>query len=264
MTQSSGRRGIAGVISSPRQRRRLRWVAVLLAAGAAAVVAVIFMPDQSSHTLPSTPTGTEQAAVVPPPPKTVKIGKIDRVAARETAAKFVATAVLRRHLEQSWDLAAPELRAGFTRKAWMTGSIPVVPFPADQLESVRYHTDYTIKGRIGYQVAMLPHEGSSVQAVLFSMELERRGPPANHQWMVDYWTPISPGTLSPAQRAKQAQELANAAPQPVGSGWLLLPIAGIFALIVTLPVFLLVRGMLRNRRAERAYRETQTSSSSPS
>jgi hypothetical protein len=143
-----------------------------------------------------------------------------------------------------------------------------VPFPADQLDSVRYKTDYTIKNHIGYQVSMLPHADSQAQAILFSMEMVKRGPAVSPHWMVDYWAPISPGVLSPTQRAKNAKEVADSAPQPIGSGWLLLPIVGIFGLILVLPLALLIRGMLRHRRAERAYREAhgpaQTSSSSPS
>jgi hypothetical protein len=218
MTASSGGRGISGMLSSPRRRRRLRWGAVLLAAAGAVGLAVILMPDNNGDTLPTKRAG--KPTIVAPAPKHVTMGRADAAAARLAAAKFVSTAVLRHHVDQAWDLAAPELRAGLTRKAWNTGDIPVVPFPADQLESVRYRTDYTIKNHIGYEVSMLPHESSTTQAILFSMELVKRGPATSPHWMVDYWAPISPGTLSPTQRAKQAKAIADAAPQPIGSGWL--------------------------------------------
>lgn len=266
MTESSGGRGMSGMLASPRRRRRLKWGAGLLAVVGAVGLAVVLMPDNNGEQLPAARPG--KPTIVAPAPKHVRMGAPDQAAAKLAATKFIYTAVLRQHIDQSWKLAAPELRVGFTRKAWDTGDIPVVPFPADQLESVRYHTDYTIKDHIGYQVSMLPHENSKALAVLFSMELVKRGPPVSPHWMVDYWAPISPGTLSPTERAKEAKTIADSAPQPVGSGWLLLPIVGIFGLIVALPIALLVRGKLRHRRAERAYRDAhpsaQTSSSSPS
>ena len=266
MTASSGGRGSTGMFESPRRRRRLKWGAGLLAAAGVVGLAVVLMPDNNGMKLPATRAG--KPTIVAPAPKHVRMGAADQAAAKTAAAKFINTAVLRRNVDQSWALTAPELRVGFTRKAWESGNIPVVPFPADQLDSVRYHTDYTIKDHIGYQVSMLPHGNSTALAVLFSMELVKRGPPTSPHWMVDYWAPISPGTLSPTERAKNAQEVAASAQQPIGSGWLLLPIVGIFGLIVVLPLALLVRGFLRHRRAERAYRDAhgpaQTSSSSPS
>jgi hypothetical protein len=264
MSESSGGRGISGVLASPRRRRKLKWAGAVLAAGGVVGLAVVLMPDNNGDNLPKARPG--HPTLVAPAPKHVNMTGADQAAAKLAAAKFIDTAVLRRNVDASWELTAPELRAGFTRKAWHSGDIPVVPFPADQLESVRYKTDYTIKDHIGYQVSMLPHENSQAQAVLFSMEMVKRGQAGSPHWMVDYWAPISPGVLSPTQRAKNAQEVAAAAPQPIGSGWLLLPIAGIFGLIIVLPIALLVRGKMRHRRAERAYRDhaAQTSSSSPS
>jgi hypothetical protein len=239
---------------------------VLLATVGVVAAAVKLMPDNNGAKLPDVRAG--KPTIVAPAPKHVNMTQADQAAAKVAAAKFVSTAVLRHHVDQSWDLTAPELRVGFTRKSWSHGDIPVVPFPAKDLESVRYRTDYTIKDHIGYEVSMLPHENSQTQAILFSMEMVRRGNARlGRHWLVDYWAPISPGTLSPTQRAKQAKDIADAAPQPIGSGWLLLPIGGIFALILALPFALLIRGKLRHRRAERAYRDGrpgQTSSSSPS
>jgi hypothetical protein len=267
MTASSGGRGINGMLASPRRRRRLKWGAAVLATAGVVGLAVVLMPGDNGDSTPSVRSG--KPTIVAPAPKHVRMAAADKAAAMHAAAKFIDTAVLRRNIDESWELTAPELRAGFTRKAWQSGDIPVVPFPAHELHSVRYRTDYTIKDHIGYQVSMLPHADSQAQAVLFSMELVKRGPAVRPHWMVDYWAPISPGVLSPTQRAKNAKEIADAAPQPIGSGWLLLPIGSIFLLILALPLALLVRGKLRHRRAERAYREAhgppaQTSSSSPS
>src|SRR3954468_13513438 len=143
MSESSGGRGTSGLLSSPRHRRRARWVAGLAAVAAIVAAAVILMPDTNGAKQPQMRGG--KPTIVAPAPKHVSMSAADEAAAKLAAAKFISTAVLRQHVDQSWALAAPELRAGFTRKAWSSGEIPVVPFPADQLDTVRYHMDYTIK-----------------------------------------------------------------------------------------------------------------------
>lgn len=45
------------------------------------------------------------------------------------ASKFIDYAVVGKNLDRLWDLVAPELRAGITRKQWDSGELPVVPFP---------------------------------------------------------------------------------------------------------------------------------------
>jgi hypothetical protein len=58
-------------------------------------------------------------------------------AALVTAREFIRTAVLREHLGRSWPLLAPSYRHGFTRAQWLTGNIPVVPFPAKSFAQAR-------------------------------------------------------------------------------------------------------------------------------
>ena len=112
----------------------------------------------------------------------MKLHKADEKAARDTAARFVATAVLRRDVDDSWDLTAPELRGGLTRTQWKTGEIPVVPFPAKDLDEVRWRLDYSIEDHVGLKVSMLPRENSTAKALLFEMELVRTGPAAKRRW----------------------------------------------------------------------------------
>ena len=106
----------------------------------AVAAAVILMPDDNGEHLPKPHAGKPD--LVAPAPKAVKLERDDAKAARAAAAKFVATAVLRRNVDDSWDLTAPALKAGFTRERWKRGEIPVVPFPADDLDEVRWRLDY--------------------------------------------------------------------------------------------------------------------------
>ena len=251
MSEPVSEQGRSGLLASPRRRRRLGILGVLLIAGGAIAAAVIFLPEDNGDSLPTHRGG--KATVVAPAPKAVKLHKADAQEARDIAAKFVATAVLRRHVDDSWDLTAPEMRGGLTRKAWRTGEIPVVPFPADQLDQVRWKFDYSIEDHVGLVVSMLPIENSSTKALTFEMELVRSGPAANRHWLVDYWAPLGPGTDTPAARIKQQVE-GNIKPNTLGGRWLLVPVIALLGTLLAIPVALTVRGRLRHRRAERNYR----------
>ena len=251
MSEPVSDEGRGGLLSSPRRRRRLGFLVVLLEIGGAVAAAVIFLPEDNGDNLPTNRHG--KAAVVAPAPKPVKLHQADAKAARDIAAKFVATAVLRQHVEDSFDLTAPEMRGGLTRKAWGTGEIPVVPFPADQLDHVGWKLDYSIEDHVGLQVAMLPIENSSAKALTFEMELVRSGPAANRHWLVDYWAPLGPGTDTPAQRINQ-QITASTSPRTIGAAWLAVPVALVFGTLLAIPIVLTVRGRIRHRRAERDYR----------
>jgi hypothetical protein len=271
MTESSGGRGSTGFLSSPRRRRRLKLGALLLGIAGVVAIGVVVLPQNNGIKLPKGHHGKVQ--IVAAAPKHVHYGKADEAAARLAAARFISTAVLRKDPAASWALAAPELRAGTTRKQWNTGNMPVIPFSAKDLESVRWRLDYTIKDHIGLKVAMLPKPNSTVQAVDYEMELVRRGPATNSHWLVDYWAPISPGTASPEQQAKDNAAFAAASKPAIGSAWLLLPLVVLLGAVLIVPSVMIVRGKMRSSRAERAYRASvaerealanQTSSSSPS
>jgi hypothetical protein len=241
------------VLASPRRRRRLVWAGVLLIGAGAIAAAVVLMPDDNGDNLPSARPG--RPTIVAPAPKLVKLRKVDEAAARDTAARFVATAVLRHHVDDSWELTAPELRYGFTREQWKTGEIPVVPFPAKDLDQVRWRLDYSIRDHVSLQVSMLPRHDSTAKALTFEMELVRSGPPANRRWLVDYWAPLGPGVDSPAARIKQQIASATASPpNHIGAGWLAVPVVLVFGTLLAIPIALTIRGRIRTRRAERAYR----------
>ncbi len=250
MSEPVSERGRSGLLSSPRRRRRLGYLAVLVAVAGAITAAVVLMPDDNGDNLPQARPG--HPTLVAPAPKLVKLRKADVQAARDAAAKFVATAVLRHHVDDSWELTAPVMKAGFTRAKWKTGQIPVVPFPADQLDQVRWRFDYSIEDHVALQVSMLPRSDSTAKALTFEMELVRSGPAANKRWLVDYWAPLGPGTDSPAKRVQQ--QLSTSGSNTISAAWLAVPVVLVFGTLLALPIALTVRGRIRHRRAERAYR----------
>ncbi|MGZ8694836.1 MAG: hypothetical protein ACXWYS_05295 [Gaiellaceae bacterium] len=241
------------MLSSPRRRRRITYLGGMLGVVGIIATLVVVLPDDNGDNLPEAREG--KPTLVEPAPKPVKLARADAKAARAAAAKFVATAVLRRNIEESWELTAPVLKAGYTRATWKRGEIPVVPFPADDLDEVRWRLDYSITNHVGLQVAMLPLANSRTKALLFEMELVRAGPASNRRWLVDYWAPLGPGADSPSTRIRQQLAAGSSSnPNTISGSWLAAPVVAVFGTLFASPIALTVRGRLRHRRAERDYR----------
>ena len=115
-----------GLFSSPRRRRR----AVRFGIAGVAVASLIFLGVHFSN--PGNP-GNANGPLVNEDnsqPKAAPFTKQDRQAVHQVLRKFVLTAVDRQDVGSSWQISAPSLREGFTRKQWSHGNLPVVPYPA--------------------------------------------------------------------------------------------------------------------------------------
>jgi len=105
--------------------------------------------------------------------------------ARAVAKAFVASAVARRNLAASWKLAAPSLRQHLTLADWLTGSIPVQPYPVGKATArytvVTSHPDEAVLG-----VAFVPHSSATAPGD-FLITLDRSA----GTWLVSSWVPNS-------------------------------------------------------------------------
>lgn len=103
--------------------------------------------------------------------------------ARAVAEAFVASAVARKDLAKSWELASPALRGNLTRADWLTGSIPVQPYPVGKATArytvVTSHPDEAVLG-----VAFVPHDSSTPPGD-FLITLDR----SSGTWLVSSWVP---------------------------------------------------------------------------
>ena len=62
---------------------------------------------------------------------------------RSAVATFIGTAVARQHVDQSWNVVAPTLKAGYTPAQWKKAAeLPVVPYPGVDTKHVQYYLDY--------------------------------------------------------------------------------------------------------------------------
>ena len=118
---------MSSVLSSPRRRRRLVWVCVLVLA-IGAVVGVALATRQSVGK--EKPARSSAPAPNPAAERTVRLAAADRRRIKSLIARFVATAVVQ-HKAASYDLVTPAFRAGTTRAQWARADTPVYRYPAE-------------------------------------------------------------------------------------------------------------------------------------
>lgn len=240
------------LLASPRRRRRAFWLAVVAAAAATITILGVFYPN-TSPTRHGAPFTKEPVQHVTPNPTTVKFTARDRRAAVAVAGQFIATAVYRRHLDDSYDLVIPAFHQGLSRKEWETGNIPVPPYPGSAVALLRWKLDYSYRNRVGMRVAFMPKPKAKVGGIVYAIELRNVGTQTHHRWLVSYWTPVGQQILSQSQQRAAAGPPVEAQPQ-LSSAWIFVVIGSLLGLIVLVPVVLAVRGWLMRRRVDRAYR----------
>jgi hypothetical protein len=251
------------ILKSPRWRRRLIKIAVVLAFIPLAYIGVRL----STSGNPENANGPEVANYVQP--KRSPFTAAERRAVHPVLAQFIKYAVAREDPAKAWDVAGPDLKQGLTRKQWDTGAIPVVNYPASHrgLGSWSY-VKYSYGNTVGLEVFVFPKPGSGYSAMTADAEVVKDH---DGRWLVNYWMPErfhGPPALSAAQlkaakktarafKKKSSSKQQTAAPtaaafnQPRASRiWILLPV-GILSLIILAPLTLLLVAWLRNRREAR-------------
>jgi hypothetical protein len=161
---------------------------LLLVAGI--VVAIVhFAPNRNA----APEVFSKTPARAPVKEKTVPL----RPAEVRVARQFVTTAVARTDLEAAWKISGPNLRGGLSYEEWLTGKIPVVPYPVKSLATARFKIDYSYADRALLEVALLPKDGATIKPQVFYLGLKLvPGPGGKRHWVVDNWVPRS-ATLVP-------------------------------------------------------------------
>jgi hypothetical protein len=258
------------ILSSPRRRRRLVRLSALVAVAAPLIYLGVHFSTPGN---PGAATGPEVEEPGLAQPKRVPFTKVDRRAVRRVLRDFEATAVVRRDVGRSWNLAAPSLKEGVSRKEWNRGSLPVVPYPAANRGLGTWTAvQYSYARTVGLEVYLFPKPGSGFSAMTAEVELVKGH---DGRWRVDYWMPKSfhgpPSVATKAKaKAKPVKHAApakavgkrtapvtrHAAPAPAAAppkpsrAWLLLPVA-LLSLIVLAPLGIGLGVWYRNRKAAR-------------
>jgi hypothetical protein len=169
------------IVSSRRFRLLLPWIsAAILLAGIGAVLGVYF--SNTAPKLQVAPTGPP--VHFKPKPNAVPLPN----AARHVAGEFILTAVARKHLAEAYRLAHPILRAGSTRKQWLSGNIPVVPYPV--VSTASFKVDYSYPDQAQIELYLIPKKGSKIKPQQFLMGLRMYGKGSHRHWTVDLWQPL--------------------------------------------------------------------------
>ncbi len=191
------------------------------------------------------------------------------------AQKFIATAVARKHVEDSWELVCPAMKEGYSRAAWAKGDIPVVPFP---VYVGKWHLSYSFEKEIDLQVALFAKPNARLNPVVFDLTVHRCGTGSDKRWLVFSFipTPSASGDFGSSVSAVNKKGPNKYTPFAIGvnpprplpnhasSAWLFLPGGIVGGTIFIVLAFLVIRSV-RGRRAYAAYvRDRQMSSSRPS
>ncbi len=246
---------VKGVLASYRWRRRLVWLTATAVFVAGAVTVALKWPNTAPKEPPvsNIPLRVDYSA-----PKSVRLNVRDKAQVLAVASRFIYTAVARKNIDRSWPLVAPEFRAGFTRKQWDTGTIPVVPYP---VKEARWKLQYSDVDGVGYSIALFPTKSSHMRPQVFLIALHQLGAGKKRHWVVDNWQSAPTrgpqgaatggnggGTVLEQTRPRVDPTVGNA---KESAAWLLLPI-GLLSLIILLPLGIGTVNWYRGHRAERA------------
>ena len=175
------------LLRSSRFRRRAGRLAVCLAvAGVVAFVGIHFSNTGHAEKQVFEP-GKPQ--LVPKAPKADTFTPAEQRQVRAVAVRFVASAVYRKHVADSFALTTSELHQGLSPTDWATGTIPVVPYPGNAVDEVRWRLDYSYANEVGLKVAFYPKARSGVDRQVFDIALQNHGKAGAPHWLVSYWAP---------------------------------------------------------------------------
>jgi hypothetical protein len=110
----------------------------------------------------------------------------DREAISESINVFVNHAVKRQNIGASYDVTAPELRGGMTRKQWAKGNIPAYPYPA-RGTSHGWTILYVTRDEVAVNLILRPKPGMRMRGILFNVYLR----PVHGTWLVDSFMPAA-------------------------------------------------------------------------
>lgn len=252
------------LLKSPRRRRRLTKIAVVLAIFPLAYLGIHY----STGGNPENANGPEVANYVQP--KRSPFTKAERAAVHPVLAAFIRHAVARQDPGKAWDVSGPDLKQDTSEQQWARGQLPVVPYPAANKGLGQWsYVKYSYTNLVGLEVFVFPKPGSGYSAMTADAEVKKN---SDGQWQVNYWMPErfhGPASVSAKSKPPPGKKAALAAAKKksgtqksasadsssanpnqslLGGAWLVLPIA-ILSLIVLAPLMLLVIGVIRNRRA---------------
>jgi len=232
-------------VSSPRQRRRLAWLAAVAVVCAAVAALVVLLPNGGEHAADeSSPVATETggaSGAAATEPRTVPV---PRAQITRLLDAFIPAVVARRDLAAGWKLVTPQARG--SRSEWFKGVTPFQSYAARPDHYDGFTVNYSYPGDVGFDVFVRPANPRDV-SMAFRGEAKRIG----GVWKIDVFYPQA--TFAPVGNeaaAKAARKAPLPPPRPItgrlSAAWLFVPFA-VVALIVLAAIGLVVTRALRRR-----------------
>ena len=139
----------------------------------------------------STPSIATVRAYTPQPSQTTGPARPFKPPQRvfAVARAFIRAAVLRTDLARSWRLTSPSLHENLTEQQWLSGNIPVVPFPKADFLAARYRIVQASPHDVVLEVLIVPRARSVLAPTTFFMRLVQD----TSRWLVSYWAPRGGG-----------------------------------------------------------------------
>jgi hypothetical protein len=193
-------------------------------------------------------------ALAAPAAAAPRLTPAERAAITRSIDTFVNHAVKRANAGAAFDVVAPEMRPGMTRKQWAkSNDLPVYPFPA-RGTTHPWNVLYVTKSEVGLELELIPRAGSKQGPIIFHIYLR---PVRGGRWLVDSFMPVA--TLAPIGKGKSqvrsvrdfspgsAGDGPMASPGQIGSIWLIVPFSVVGIALIAAAGFGIVRG-IRDRR----------------
>src|SRR5436190_11076955 len=97
--------------------------------------------------------------------------------ARLVAGKFITSAVTRQNLAAAWKITEPgsPIRGGYTYKEWLSGDIPVQPYPAKAIAGASFKVESSHPGELTLNVYIFSKPKSAVKSQSFFIVLHPQG-----------------------------------------------------------------------------------------
>lgn len=241
---------------SPRARRRLGKVAALGAFVALGIGIAVAIPSKGPA--PDTPTVNEGPAQLAAQTN-VRLTRADRRAINRALDTFLPAAMERKDMRLGWVLAGPEFRSPPSSLAgWLKGTTPVPLYlPVEKTFDTAWQQVDSGPGYVIFNLGLHPRKGFDQPPIVFSGEVVKE----HGAWKVNRLYPISleykitakTHEIGPADFAASSGSQSTP-PTKATHSLALLPLIGIFVLILLIPISLGGVALYRARRWKKAVR----------
>ncbi len=172
-----------GLTTSRGLNRALPWIA-----GAVLLVGVFSFWQTTVKTNETPETFSNQPVRNAAAPESVPLAP----EARQVVVRFIRTAVMRKNLAEAWKISGPQIRQDISLKEWLSGNIPVVPYPNAAVDRSPVKITWSHPTEAGLEVVLQPKAGSKEKPQLFFVGVLKQGSGSRAKWVVDYWAPYAP------------------------------------------------------------------------